>query len=69
MSHSCIDCGCSCYCGGDIDDAEVMTLEWSFDHCEGCGCEDPDAIDYDEEPEIDHARLRRVLLGNESDAR
>lgn len=20
MGHSCPDCGCACYCGGDIDD-------------------------------------------------
>lgn len=64
MSHSCINCDCACYCGGDIDDADVMSLDWVWDHCEGCGCEDPeDAIDYGDEPEIDHARLRQVLLG------
>lgn len=32
--HSCMKCGCACYCGGDIDDCDVG------DYCSvGCGCE------------------------------
>lgn len=31
--HSCMNCGCACYCGGDIDDSDVG------DFCRaGCGC-------------------------------
>jgi hypothetical protein len=33
--HSCQQCGCACYCGGDIDDCDVG------DFCRvGCGCDD-----------------------------
>lgn len=38
--HSCMTCGCACYCGGDIDDCDVG------DHCRvGCGCEEDDSND------------------------
>lgn len=38
--HSCQNCGCACYCGGDIDDSDVG------DHCRiGCGCQEDDYDD------------------------
>lgn len=36
--HDCTQCGCACYCHGDIDDCQVETIEYSDMHCEGCGC-------------------------------
>jgi hypothetical protein len=36
--HDCINCGCACYCHGDIDDCVVETAEYSYMHCDGCGC-------------------------------
>lgn len=48
--HDCVLCGCACYCHGDIDDCVVETIEYSSEHCEGCGCgEDPDAFDEEED--------------------
>jgi hypothetical protein len=47
--HDCINCGCACYCHGDIDDCVVETWQYSAAHCTGCGCgEDPDAFEDDE---------------------
>jgi hypothetical protein len=40
--HSCFECGCACYCGGDIDDCDVGDI------CrQGCGCEEDDFSDDD----------------------
>ena len=51
--HDCVLCGCACYCHGDIDDCVVETIEYSYEHCEGCGCaEDADAF-FDEEEDRD----------------
>lgn len=42
--HDCIHCGCACYCHGDIDDCVVETVEYAYEHCEGCGCDpEPDS--------------------------
>jgi hypothetical protein len=50
--HDCINCGCACYCHGDIDDCAVETVEYAYDHCEGCGCaQEPDGGWPDDEPE------------------
>ena len=52
--HDCIQCGCACYCHGDIDDCVVETWQYSAAHCTGCGChEDPDAFDDDDDDEDD----------------
>lgn len=41
--HDCSICGCACYCHGDIDDCQVETVDYSYMHCDGCGCsDDPD---------------------------
>lgn len=64
--HDCIQCGCACYCHGDIDDCVVETWQYSAAHCTGCGChEDPDAFEDDEydEPESAPADGARKLAG------
>lgn len=43
--HDCSMCGCACYCHGDIDDCVVETAEYSYMHCEGCGCEEDEPDD------------------------
>lgn len=45
--HDCADCGGACYCHGDIDDCQVETEEYSYMHCEGCGCDDDE--DYEDD--------------------
>lgn len=40
--HDCSNCGCACYCHGDIDDCPVETIEYAYMHCTGCGCHDED---------------------------
>lgn len=48
--HDCVNCGSACYCHGDIDDCVVESIEYSYEHCEGCGCnEDPHDF-FDDEP-------------------
>lgn len=50
--HDCINCGCACYCHGDIDDCQVETVEYAYDHCEGCGCaQEPDSGWPDDDPD------------------
>lgn len=45
--HDCMNCGCACYCHGDLDDCVVETPEYSYANCEGCGCiEDESAEGY-----------------------
>ena len=49
--HDCVDCGCACYCHGDIDDCVVETWQYSAAHCTGCGCQEyepDDYVDYDD---------------------
>lgn len=54
--HDCFQCGCACYCHGDIDDCQVETEEFAYANCDGCGCaedeglEDPTALDFEDEP-------------------
>lgn len=47
--HDCVNCGCACYCHGDIDDCPVETIEYAYEHCTGCGCPEEleDIDDYD----------------------
>lgn len=40
--HDCWNCGRPCYCHGDWDDCVVETAEYSYENCEGCGCEEDD---------------------------
>jgi hypothetical protein len=40
--HDCPECGQACHCGGDIDDAAVMSSEWIYWNCECCANEDGD---------------------------
>lgn len=50
--HDCVQCGCACYCHGDIDDCQVETIEYSYMHCDGCGCHEDDfddGLDYEDE--------------------
>lgn len=54
--HDCFQCGCACYCHGDIDDCEVELPEHSSMMCDGCGCaedaglEDEQELDFDDGP-------------------
>ena len=49
--HSCPECGSACYCGGDIDDAEVgdEEAEDSCTHCAEGDVDDDEDYDWDEE--------------------
>ena len=47
MSHSCPDCGQTCYCGGDIDDCSFDNTPEQM-RCGHCGDEPED--DEDDEP-------------------
>lgn len=31
--HECPECGCLCYCSGDIDDCPVYSEEWAWMNC------------------------------------
>jgi hypothetical protein len=53
--HDCFQCGCACYCHGDIDDCQVETAEYADEHCVGCGCPSEDELDYEDEAEFDCA--------------
>lgn len=35
MAHTCPDCGCQCYCGGDIDDVLLEDRD-AENHCTHC---------------------------------
>jgi hypothetical protein len=61
--HSCPDCGCACYCGGDIDDAEVgdENAEDNCTHCDEGITGDPEGDvvfdpDYQDRDPIDDPR-------------
>lgn len=43
MAHNCPECGCTCHCGGDMDDL-LLSAERYVDGCTHC---EPD----EEEPE------------------
>lgn len=43
--HDCVGCGCACYCHGDIDDCSVETVEYSWMHCETCGCSEDEVFE------------------------
>lgn len=45
--HSCFQCGCDCYCHGDIDDCQVETEEYAYEHCVGCGGDNCGRDDFD----------------------
>lgn len=34
--HTCPVCDQACYCSGDIDDSEVMSLSWAYHNCTCC---------------------------------
>ena len=43
--HSCPECGCACYCNGDIDDIDAgdENAENNCDHCaDSIGNEEPE---------------------------
>jgi hypothetical protein len=44
MAHECPECGCRCFCHGDIDD---LTLGIRND-CQCCWDDDDDEEDYDD---------------------
>jgi len=45
--HKCPQCGQSCDCGDDWDDASVMTPEWVAENCSCCWDEHMDEIEDD----------------------
>jgi len=63
--HDCFQCGSACYCHGDIDDCQVETIEYAYDHCEGCGC-DEDRYELEDEG-LDEDLLPDDLTGIELD--
>lgn len=51
--HDCYRCGDACYCHGDIDDCPVETVEYAYEHCVGCGCEEDEEFDDDYDIDFD----------------
>lgn len=51
--HDCANCGCACYCHGDIDDSAVEDPAYAYVNCTGCGCseDEDDLYDLDWLPE------------------
>jgi hypothetical protein len=47
MAHTCPECGSICYCGGDIDDAEIPDDE-AEENCTCCLDDSDDGDDYDD---------------------
>lgn len=47
MAHPCPDCGCVCYCGGDIDDCsfEGTAEQAACRHCDDLDDQMEDALD------------------------
>ena len=51
--HDCSICGGACYCHGDIDDFQVELPTYSYEHCDGCGCQEDAEFEDDGFSELD----------------
>lgn len=51
MAHSCPECGCACYCGGDIDDICFDEAPSGCSCCLGSDFDEDEDYEYDERDE------------------
>ena len=46
--HDCPECGCACYCGGDIDDIDTGDEEAQYNCTHACDEREEDRSEFDE---------------------